>query len=286
MLQASLGGNHALFNVARLGERVFCFSVASKKVGFFIYNMRSYECQKFKVFFPSLGEWWPSVNREFAQWNQEEDSEWTLVQRKKKPPKKSCAEVAKLGYNKVLTGANVVPITTQSSSTPMKTVFDRLQFPRQSVFAPLDYAQQDHSNQLHQRHSKRHRNYDSRFRNQRSWKATTKNKAPSQEPGRKTIQNSNSIPRLKWVPKQKTQTLMSAQHNKEGASQLNTVSGGPTVPVSSPSIPETNTRLELGLSLAIEPSSSQSILARHLELPIINLVYKKLLLHQKLLLLK
>lgn len=85
MLQASLGGKHDLFIVVRLGDRVFRFSVASKQVGFYILNLKSYECPLFKIFFHRFGNGWPHVQREFNQWSQEEDSEWTLVQHKRKP---------------------------------------------------------------------------------------------------------------------------------------------------------------------------------------------------------
>lgn len=44
ILQAFIGGFAALFHVRSLGERVFCFSVASPAVGFHIYNLRSFEC--------------------------------------------------------------------------------------------------------------------------------------------------------------------------------------------------------------------------------------------------
>lgn len=105
MLQASLGGNPALLNVVRVGDRVFRFSVVFKQVGFFIYNLRSYECQSFKIYFHLWGNGGPQSDREFNQWSNELESEWTLVQRKKKAPSRSYAEAVKFSRNIVLTGA-------------------------------------------------------------------------------------------------------------------------------------------------------------------------------------
>jgi hypothetical protein len=49
LLQAVIGGVLADFRVVHLADRVFRFSVASHQVGFHIYNLRSFECQDFKM---------------------------------------------------------------------------------------------------------------------------------------------------------------------------------------------------------------------------------------------
>ena len=51
LLQAVIGGFAASFNVVQLSDRVFRFSVCSKKVGIIIYNLRLFECDEFKLFF-------------------------------------------------------------------------------------------------------------------------------------------------------------------------------------------------------------------------------------------
>ena len=51
LLQAVIGGSPRAFKVVQLDDRVFRFSLASYQVGFHIYNLCSFECQDFKVFF-------------------------------------------------------------------------------------------------------------------------------------------------------------------------------------------------------------------------------------------
>ena len=51
LLQAILGGFPKAFQVVQLDDRVFRFSMASQLVSFHIFNLRSFECVDFKVFF-------------------------------------------------------------------------------------------------------------------------------------------------------------------------------------------------------------------------------------------
>jgi hypothetical protein len=51
LLQSTIGGSAKDFNVLSLSERVFHFSVCSKQVGFFIYNLRYFKSQDFIVYF-------------------------------------------------------------------------------------------------------------------------------------------------------------------------------------------------------------------------------------------
>lgn len=50
-LQSCLGGNALDFKVYQLYSWGFKFSVASKDVGFHIYNLKSFACKSFEVFF-------------------------------------------------------------------------------------------------------------------------------------------------------------------------------------------------------------------------------------------
>jgi hypothetical protein len=49
ILQVAIGDNAPSFCVLSLGDRVFHFSISSKSIGLFIYNLRSFECETFKI---------------------------------------------------------------------------------------------------------------------------------------------------------------------------------------------------------------------------------------------
>jgi hypothetical protein len=51
ILQATIGGSAADFRPQWISDRVYKFIVASKNVGFHVYNHRSYSCDQYKVFF-------------------------------------------------------------------------------------------------------------------------------------------------------------------------------------------------------------------------------------------
>lgn len=44
ILQYCLGGSASDFRIEQLGDRVFKFQVSEKKVGFYIYNLKFYQC--------------------------------------------------------------------------------------------------------------------------------------------------------------------------------------------------------------------------------------------------
>lgn len=75
MLQASLGGSASAFSPVSLGDRVFKFQVADKKVRFFIYNLKSYECDQFKIFFHLWSDGGPRSEDESRRWEQEIEAE-------------------------------------------------------------------------------------------------------------------------------------------------------------------------------------------------------------------
>ncbi|TVU22093.1 hypothetical protein EJB05_31773, partial [Eragrostis curvula] len=165
LLQVSLGGNAAAFKVSRLDDWVFKFSVSSKKVGFYIYNLRSYECEAFKILFHLWGNGGPQVDQEKNRWEREQEEEWTTVISRKKAKEKSFADAVKSNrVVKPLTGANRTPVPDNSSvpvqkvfnriknSMPVKTaksVFERIKFPRTSVFDRIELpaSGHDHSTQ-------------------------------------------------------------------------------------------------------------------------------------------
>ncbi|TVT99539.1 hypothetical protein EJB05_55088, partial [Eragrostis curvula] len=190
ILQAILGGNAEFFKVSQLGDRVFKFSVASKKVGFYIYNLKSYECDAFKVLFHLWGHGGPQSQQEASRWESEQDAEWTTVTYKKNRGKRSYVDAVKsasvlqhkhsrpsaMDHQKQqgvhLTGANTVPILQQqtqrnNNQVPVSSVFSRInedlqkagassvfdQWPRKTVFDRLEFPDGS-SSEEQGRHSK------------------------------------------------------------------------------------------------------------------------------------
>ncbi|KAM0921363.1 hypothetical protein ACQ4PT_006904 [Festuca glaucescens] len=101
-LSACLGGIAKDFQVLSLRDRTFRFSVCSRKVGFFVNQLRSFSCKDFKVYFLLWGNGGPNAFREFRLWQQEEAQSWTTV--KSKPS--SFADAVR----GPLTGANLTAI--------------------------------------------------------------------------------------------------------------------------------------------------------------------------------
>ncbi|TVU16793.1 hypothetical protein EJB05_36948, partial [Eragrostis curvula] len=121
LLQAILGGNARSFNVVCLKDRVYRFSVSSKQVGFFIYNLRSYECDSFKVQFHLWSDGGLRSESESQRWEREQEAEWIKVVNKKKIKKqqRSYADAVRLQKEVrplPLTGANSVPIRAKQQS--------------------------------------------------------------------------------------------------------------------------------------------------------------------------
>jgi hypothetical protein len=54
ILQATIGGTVANFRPQWISDRVYKFVVAFKNVGFHIYNLRSFSCDQYKIFFSSV----------------------------------------------------------------------------------------------------------------------------------------------------------------------------------------------------------------------------------------
>lgn len=79
ILQASIGGNTSLFKVLHLSDRVFRFSVFSKPVRLFIFNLLSFECDLFKLSFHLWGNGGPNWHQEFKLFSAEEERSSTKV---------------------------------------------------------------------------------------------------------------------------------------------------------------------------------------------------------------
>ncbi|TVU17546.1 hypothetical protein EJB05_33589, partial [Eragrostis curvula] len=83
-LQSCLGGSAAGFHVKFLSDRHFRFSVASKAVGFHVYNLRRFIGSTFDVYFHLWNDGVAHWERDKRIWEEEQAKEWTLVTRKKK----------------------------------------------------------------------------------------------------------------------------------------------------------------------------------------------------------
>ncbi|KAM0862751.1 hypothetical protein ACQ4PT_045066 [Festuca glaucescens] len=78
-LESCLGGLCGNLEVLHIRDRVFRFSVRSKRVGFHVTSTRSYSCKEFKCFFHLWGSGGPNWEREFRTWCSDQEKEWTLV---------------------------------------------------------------------------------------------------------------------------------------------------------------------------------------------------------------
>lgn len=95
-----LGGSSTCFHVRRESERQFRFSVASKAVGYMVYNLRRVIARHFDVYFHLWRDGGADWRRDQASWEKEEEDHWTVVtskQSKKMAKKVSFANPLKQG---------------------------------------------------------------------------------------------------------------------------------------------------------------------------------------------
>jgi hypothetical protein len=108
ILQATLGGVAVDFRPTQISGRVFKFVVASRNVGFHIYNLRSFSCDQYNIFFNLWGNggahWQSEANRYFR----EEESQWITVLSRKDQRNRSYADV--VNQQKPVSGANAIPL--------------------------------------------------------------------------------------------------------------------------------------------------------------------------------
>lgn len=134
ILQATIGGVVGEFRSVQLDDQVFSFSVSAKSMGIHIYNLRSYECDNYKLFFHLWGQGGTSWIKEWQIYEAEEENGWQVVRHK--GAKKTYADALK---STKLTGANAIPVNARKEP-PVRLVFDRLQFQRALVFDRLEYT--------------------------------------------------------------------------------------------------------------------------------------------------
>jgi hypothetical protein len=81
-LQSCFGGLASKFHVKILSERVFRFSVASRSVGFEMYNTGKFSEREFEFFIHLWGNGGPNWKFEEKKFYKEQEKEWTVVQKK------------------------------------------------------------------------------------------------------------------------------------------------------------------------------------------------------------
>ena len=117
-------------------DRIFIFSISSKAIGFEIYRIRKFVCDELELSFHLFNDSGLASARSFS--SNLPVFPWVEVRKKS-----SYADVKK--PIAVLTGANRVPIRSSpvrqndTSRAQRKLVFDRLSFPRISVFDRLNW---------------------------------------------------------------------------------------------------------------------------------------------------
>lgn len=75
ILQSCFGVLAHDFNVIRVSGCCFRFTVQSKDVGFMVYNLKSFQCDSFSIFFWLWGNGGPNWVKEFYLWRMELENE-------------------------------------------------------------------------------------------------------------------------------------------------------------------------------------------------------------------
>ncbi|KAG2571336.1 hypothetical protein PVAP13_7KG009600 [Panicum virgatum] len=119
ILESVLGGLASLFSVVEIDQWVFKFCVASSKVGFMIYALKSFACTDFKIHFHLWNEFGLSQAKATVRVDHTSDFQWIEVQSKRS--KKSVSAFAKGSTSRIppLTGSNAVPGKRKNKSAAM-----------------------------------------------------------------------------------------------------------------------------------------------------------------------
>lgn len=84
-LNCCLGGNPNEFRIRHLQNSCYSFWVTDRKVGLWIYSLKPFQNNFFKLHFHLWRNGGPDWYREYTQWVLEEENSWTKVVRKSKP---------------------------------------------------------------------------------------------------------------------------------------------------------------------------------------------------------
>jgi hypothetical protein len=129
-LHACLGGSPSGFHVKYVNDRHFCFSVASKAVGFAVSDLKRITTSSFDVYFHLWRDGGDDWSKEFKKWRREEVDSWQLISRHRSsskrvsfarvlnqplPSKKSSPPELR---DRIKVGSFFLDISTPSSSFP------------------------------------------------------------------------------------------------------------------------------------------------------------------------
>ena len=117
-LQSCFGGSAKLFKVKHLKERSFRFSIASKFVGFHIYNSGKISEKDFECSFHLWGKGGPNWKFEESKYYKELDAKWTMVNR-----------------SRPSVFDRLQPSSSARATVPIASIFSRLTFLAVSVQA-------------------------------------------------------------------------------------------------------------------------------------------------------
>jgi hypothetical protein len=79
LLQTTLGGTAVDFRPQQISDMVFKFVVASHNVGFHIYNLRSFSCDEYHIFFNLWNNGGAHWQSEVEKYFKEQAAQWTEV---------------------------------------------------------------------------------------------------------------------------------------------------------------------------------------------------------------
>lgn len=137
LLQATIGGSAEQFLVSQLGDRFFKFLVASRTVGLFVANLRSFSSVTHKVFFHLWGYGGPNWKFEYSLYLKEEEAAWQPAPASSKFIGKSSADVVK---SVPLSGANSIPLGNHRQAAYTSSKFNGKSFADVVKSVPLSGA--------------------------------------------------------------------------------------------------------------------------------------------------
>lgn len=128
ILHSCLGGQENLFAVVELEQNIFKFTVASKHVGFLVYQLKSFQCHAFKIFFHLWNEKCIDGARRSVLLDSVPLYDWQEVKAKKLAPNPSSvlhSIPAKHVFNSISSDINK---GSAKQSFPKCSIFSRLDF--------------------------------------------------------------------------------------------------------------------------------------------------------------
>jgi hypothetical protein len=183
VLQACFGGTASRFHVKLLRDRTFHFSVASRSVGFHIYNIGKFSDKDFEFSINLWGDGGPNWKFEESKFYIEQDKEWTQVKSKK--------SIRTSLFKRLFFPAQ----NSNKSPVPVSTVFDRINLTIMS--APKPAINLSNSNNVH---SSSRANSTDRVNSNLMWvpKRSQREQSEAKLPGILPYMKFASFPKVVW----------------------------------------------------------------------------------------